>query len=671
MEKELSDLKNIKGLGEKNIAYLKNLNIYNTKDLLMHYPFKYNLIKYSNINEVKDGDTVIIEGIIESIPLLKRVNIKMNMLIFRVSSKSKIFNAVIYNRAFMKRNFTLGKTVTLFGKWNEKKNMLVANNIIFNKIEEGTIESVYHLTNGINNKSMSKYIENALNQNMIVEDLVPDYLNEKYKLITKMDAIYKIHKPNNQNDIKKAKLKLIYEELFEFMFKMNYLKKINKNINKRKIRKVDINEVDDFIRTLPFELTIDQLSAVKEIYKDLTSDKLMNRLLQGDVGSGKTIIGVISAYINYLSKGQTALMAPTEILAIQHYENIKNLLANTNMKIGLITGSMKKKDKDIIIKSLENGEIDLVIGTHALISENVIFKNLSLVITDEQHRFGVNQRSILKNKGERPDILYMSATPIPRTYALTLYGDMDITNIKTKPKGRKEINTIIKSEKEMKSVLNLMLDEIKKGRQIYVVSPLIEESENINDVKTVIELKEKFDIAFNQKIKTEILHGKLDKEDKEKIMENFLKGETKILISTTVIEVGVDVKNATMMVIFNAERFGLATLHQLRGRIGRNEYECTCILIGSSNNKRLKVLRESNDGFYITEKDFEMRKEGDLFGIKQSGEMAFKIADLKRDYKILMQTKEDSHVFLNENLKNNFKNYPEYYKIIKEINDLG
>ena len=239
MEKELSDLKNIKGLGEKNIAYLKNLNIYNTKDLLMHYPFKYNLIKYSNINEVKDGDTVIIEGIIESIPLLKRVNIKMNMLIFRVSSKSKIFNAVIYNRAFMKRNFTLGKTVTLFGKWNEKKNMLVANNIIFNKIEEGTIESVYHLTNGINNKSMSKYIENALNQNMIVEDLVPDYLNEKYKLITKMDAIYKIHKPNNQNDIKKAKLKLIYEELFEFMFKMNYLKKINKNINKRKIRKVD------------------------------------------------------------------------------------------------------------------------------------------------------------------------------------------------------------------------------------------------------------------------------------------------------------------------------------------------------------------------------------------------------------------------------------------------
>ena len=671
MEKELSDLKNIKGLGEKNIAYLKNLNIYNTKDLLMHYPFKYNLIKYSNINEVKDGDTVIIEGIIESIPLLKRVNIKMNMLIFRVSSKSKIFNAVIYNRAFMKRNFTLGKTVTLFGKWNEKKNMLVANNIIFNKIEEGTIESVYHLTNGINNKSMSKYIENALNQNMIVEDLVPDYLNEKYKLITKMDAIYKIHKPNNQNDIKKAKLKLIYEELFEFMFKINYLKKINKNINKRKIRKVDINEVDDFIRTLPFELTIDQLSAVKEIYKDLTSDKLMNRLLQGDVGSGKTIIGVISAYINYLSKGQTALMAPTEILAIQHYENIKNLLANTNMKIGLITGSMKKKDKDIIIKSLENGEIDLVIGTHALISENVIFKNLSLVITDEQHRFGVNQRSILKNKGERPDILYMSATPIPRTYALTLYGDMDITNIKTKPKGRKEINTIIKSEKEMKSVLNLMLDEIKKGRQIYVVSPLIEESENINDVKTVIELKEKFDIAFNQKIKTEILHGKLDKEDKEKIMENFLKGETKILISTTVIEVGVDVKNATMMVIFNAERFGLATLHQLRGRIGRNEYECTCILIGSSNNKRLKVLRESNDGFYITEKDFEMRKEGDLFGIKQSGEMAFKIADLKRDYKILMQTKEDSHVFLNENLKNNFKNYPEYYKIIKEINDLG
>ena len=309
-------------------------------------------------------------------------------------------------------------------------------------------------------------------------------------------------------------------------------------------------------------------------------------------------------------------------------------------------------------------------GKLLLLNEKLKFKNLSLVITDEQHRFGVNQRTLLNKKGENTDILYMSATPIPRTYALTLYGDMDITNIKTKPKGRKEIKTIIKEEKEIKDVLFLMLEEIKKGRQIYVVSPLIEENETL-DLKTVIELKEKMDVAFNNKVKTEILHGKLNKKDKDDIMNNFIKGETKILISTTVIEVGVDVKNATMIVVFNADRFGLATLHQLRGRIGRNEYDSTCILIGPKNNERLKVLNESSDGFYITEKDYEMRKEGDLFGVKQSGEMFFKIADLKRDYKILMQAKIDSEEFLKENITNDFKNYPIYYKIVKEIEKLN
>lgn len=666
----MNDLENIKGIGKKTIAELKNLGIYSVNDLVEHYPYKYNLLKLNIIDEATDGENVIIEGIIASTSLLRRINPKLNILLFKINSSNKIINIAIYNRAFIKKNLLLGKIITVFGKWDEKRNTITATNILFSKIIDNTYESVYHLTSGINNKLMTKIINNALLLKMSFDDYIPDYLNTKYKFISKDEAIKKIHNPKNEKDIKQARLKLIYEELFKLMFKMNYLKLKIKSDNNKPKKNVDKNIVDDFIRSLPFELTKDQLNAVKIIYEDLSSNHRMNRLLQGDVGSGKTIVGIIAAYITYLSGGQTALMAPTEILANQHFENIKNILIETNMKIELLTGNTKKKDRDVILEKLEKGQIDLIIGTHALLNEKLKFKNLSLVITDEQHRFGVNQRTLLNKKGENTDILYMSATPIPRTYALTLYGDMDITNIKTKPKGRKEIKTIIKEEKEIKDVLYLMLEEIKKGRQIYVVSPLIEENETL-DLKTVIELKEKIDIAFNNKVKTEILHGKLNKKDKDEIMKNFINGETKILISTTVIEVGVDVKNATMIVVFNADRFGLATLHQLRGRIGRNEYDSTCILIGPKNNERLKVLNESNDGFYITEKDFEMRKEGDLFGIKQSGEMFFKIADLKRDYKILMQTKIDSEEFLKENITNDFKNYPIYYKIVKEIEKLN
>ena len=667
---DMNDLENLKGLGKKTITELKNLEIYSINDLIEHYPYKYNLLKLNNIDEIEDGENIIIEGIVASPPLLRRINTRLNILLFKVNPNRKLINIIIYNRAYIKKNLLLGKEITIFGKWDEKRNTITATNILFSKIINNTYESIYHLTNGISNKTMTKIINNALLLKPSFDDYVPEYLNEKYNFISKDAAIRKIHNPKNEKDIKQAKLKLIYEELFKLMFKMNYLKlKIKTNNNKPK-KIVQKSLIDDFIRTLPFELTKDQLNAVKEIYEDLSSNHRMNRLLQGDVGSGKTIVGIIAVYITYLSGGQSALMAPTEILANQHFQNVKNILIETNMRIELLTGNTKKKERDIIIDKLEKGQIDLVIGTHALLNEKLKFKNLSLVITDEQHRFGVNQRTLLNKKGENTDILYMSATPIPRTYALTLYGDMDITNIKTKPKGRKEIKTIIKEEKEIKDVLYLMLEEIKKGRQIYVVSPLIEENENL-DLKTVIELKEKIDIAFNNKVKTEILHGKLNKKDKDEIMKNFINGETKILISTTVIEVGVDVKNATMIVVFNADRFGLATLHQLRGRIGRNEYDSTCILIGPKNNERLKVLNESNDGFYITEKDFEMRKEGDLFGIKQSGEMFFKIADLKRDYKILMQTKIDSEEFLKENITNDFKNYPIYYKIVKEIEKLN
>ena len=664
------ELIKLKGLGDKSSTLLNNLGIYTVDDLLMYYPYSYNVYNISDINKAKDNEQIIIVGKVDSVPIARRFKRNFNSLSFRVYTSNKIVNVIIFNRAFMKNNITPGSEVTIIGKYNSLKNTLTASNILLSRIEEGSIESKYHLTSGISNKQISKYVDSALKEKIDVPDYIPEEYNDRYNFINKREAVYYIHKPSNIDEIKKAKLKLIYEELFTFMFKINYLKYVKSKEEGKEPKLDKKEEVDKFIESLPFTLTTDQLKTIEDIHKDLISDKRMNRLICGDVGSGKTIVGVTASYECYLSGYQSALMAPTEILASQHYENIKNLLKDTKMKVALLLGSTQKKDKEEIYEKLENGEIDLVIGTHALISEKVSFKNLGLVITDEQHRFGVNQRNSLRNKGEIPDILYMSATPIPRTYALTIYGDMDISLIKTKPAGRKEINTIIKSDKDIKDVLSLMLEEIKKGHQVYVVSPLIEESEEENTLTTVNELKEKLDIAFNKKVKVEILHGKLSKEEKEKVMNDFKEGKAKVLVSTTVIEVGGDVKNATMMVIFNAERFGLATLHQLRGRIGRNSLDSTCILVGKNDNARLKVLEESNDGFYITEKDFEMRREGDLFGTRQSGDMSFKIADIKRDFKVLLKTKEDSEEFLLKNIKNGFKNEEKYYKIIDEMKRL-
>ena len=663
------ELSKVTGIGTKNISLLNSVGIYDVTDLLSYYPYRYQIYKINNINDVKSNENVIIEGIVDSVPIVRFFTAKKNILSFRLYTSNKLINVSIYNRAFMKRNITPGKTITILGKYDEKKNTLVANNIILSKIEDNKIESVYHLTNGLNNKTLSKLIKNALDMNIETVDYIPDYLNERYGFINKMDAIRKIHFPIDLQEIKEAKLKLIYEELFLFMLKINYLKYLKTTDTKKEPKQCNKLDVQNYINTLPFELTKDQITAVKEIYNDLTSNKRMNRLICGDVGSGKTIVGIISAYITYLSGYQTALMAPTEILATQHFENVKKLLSNTNINIALLLGTTKKKEKETIYKDLKNGKIDLLIGTHALLSDKVSFKNLGLVITDEQHRFGVTQRESLRNKGSLPDILYMSATPIPRTYALTIYGDMDISLIKTKPSGRKEIKTIIKDEKEIKNVLYLMLEELKKNHQIYVVSPLIEENETL-DLTPVTELKTKMELAFNNKVKIGLLHGKLTKEEKETVMNDFISGKTKVLVSTTVIEVGVDNPNATMMVIFNAERFGLATLHQLRGRIGRNTLESTCILIGSEKNERLSVLASSSDGFYITEKDYEMRKEGDIFGVRQSGDMSFKIADIKRDFKVLLKVKEDSLEFLEKNDKNIFKNNEKYIKIVKETESL-
>jgi len=665
----MNDLSNIKGLGPKTIETLKNININNIEDLVYYYPYRHEIVRLNDIKEAKDKDNVVIECIVDSVPLTRRFRANMTSLTFRAMSSKKMIAVMIFNRAFLKSQIKPGSIVTVIGKYDALKNTVIASDIKFERLQTGSIIPVYHLTTGLTSKALKKYIDEALTKFDNYIDYVPDYLNERYNLISKKSAVNMIHNPKNEDEVKKALIKLKYEELFQFMFKINYLKEVNKESKIGYLRNVDPEDVNEFIRSLPFELTADQDTAIEEIYKDMTSSKRMNRMLQGDVGSGKTIVSVIAAYINYLGKYQTALMAPTEVLAYQHYESIKNILAGTNIRVDILSGSMKKKEKDEVVEKLKNGKIDFIIGTHALLSDNVIFKNLGLVITDEQHRFGVNQRASLKNKGLLPDVLYMSATPIPRTFALTIYGDMDISNIKTKPKGRKEIKTIIKSEKELVQVYDMMKREIDNHHQVYIVSPLIEDSEVI-DLTTVNEIKRNIELYFNKTVKSAILHGKLSKTDKDKIMDDFKNGKIDVLISTTVIEVGIDVKNATMMIIYDAERFGLATLHQLRGRVGRNEYDCTCILIGDESCERLKVLCESNDGFYITEKDYEMRGEGDLFGVKQSGDMSFKIANLHEDMKILLQARDDSKEFFNQNKDNNFENYKEYAKIINELTKL-
>ena len=661
------ELNKIEGITNRYIKLLNTLGIYTAEDLMEYYPYRYQVYNVDNISSVQDKSNVVIEGKINSIPLVRYIRGKLNILTFKMLTNMKEINVTIYNRAFMKKNLTPLKEITVIGKYDEKKNLVVASNILLSKIDSGSIESIYHLTSGLSNNQINKFINNASNLDLKIDDYIPEYLNTKYNFISKKKAIEKIHFPKDISEVKEAKLKLIYEELFKFMFKINYLKFEKTKEEKTSVKVCSRDKLDSFINSLPFSLTKDQISSINDIYKDMTSNKRMNRLLCGDVGSGKTIVAVLASYINFIAGYQTALMVPTEILAKQHFENISKLFKSLNINIEILLGKTKKKDKEKIYEELKSGRINLLIGTHSLLNEKVEFNNLGLVITDEQHRFGVAQRENLRTKGKLPDILYMSATPIPRTYALTIYGDMDISLIKTKPSGRKEVKTIIKSESEIKEVLYMMLEEIKKGHQVYVVSPLIED--NASALSSALELEKKIKMAFSNKIKVGLLHGKLSNDEKENIMNDFKNGDIKVLVSTTVIEVGVDVENATMMVIFNADRFGLATLHQLRGRIGRNNLDCSCILIGKLN-QRLKVLEESNDGFYITEKDYEMRKEGDLFGVKQSGDMTFKIADIKRDFKILLKAKEDSNEFIEKNKENYFKNDEKYYKIINEIKSL-
>lgn len=647
----------VKGVGSRTSMLLKKLNINTVDDLVTHYPYRYEFIKRSNLKEKCEDDKVIIDGKVEMIPILVRLKGNLNKMNFRLATSTKeIVGVSIFNRAYLKNQLLVGTNITVFGKYEKNKNVILASEIRMGLLPKGEkIEAVYHGTVGLNSKAISGFINTALMEyGNELEDYIPKNLLEKYNFLNKKTALNIIHNPSTKEKLKEASIRLKYEELFVYMAKINYLKLKNKNIKDGIEKDFDKEKLDKVIKSLPYELTVDQKLVLNEILEDLTSKRRMNRLLQGDVGSGKTIISIIAMVANYLSGYQSALMVPTEILATQHYETMKEILKDLNVNIALLTGSLPKNKKDLIHEELKLGKIDMVVGTHALIQEEVVYKNLGLVITDEQHRFGVLQRTSLQNKGITPDVLYMSATPIPRTYALTLYGDMDISTIRTLPKGRKPIKTYLKSYSEIKDVLKMMYEELLKNHQIYVIAPLIEESETL-DLTTVNELKDKMNLAFGEKYNVGIIHGKLKQTEKDKIMEDFVNNKIQILISTTVIEVGVNVLNTTMMVIFDANRFGLSTLHQLRGRVGRSALESSCILISDYDSERLNVMTTTNDGFEISEEDFKIRGHGDLFGTKQSGDMTFKIADVKEDYKILLQAKKDSMEFLLNNKEEELK----------------
>ena len=649
-------LEDIKGIGPKSLLALKALNLYTKDDVINYYPYRYNVYTPIKLRECSEGDTCTITGYVESAAKVFFIRKNLNKLSFTFNTGSELVNVTIFNRAYLKPNIRIKSYISVIGKYNRKSNTFMASDIKLTPITKTVIEPVYHLNQGIKRSNFKKLVDEILDNTVEIKSNVPDYLIEKYNFINKKEAVTNVHKPKDINSLKKADLHLIYEELFTFMLKVSYLKEKNASDGKFNIKSFDEDKVNNFISSLPFNLTDGQMQAVSDIKGDFLSKKKMNRLILGDVGSGKTIVSFIALYMNMLAGYQGVLMAPTEILAVQHFNNMVGLFGD-KLNIQLLTSSTKKGERNKILQNLKNGETQVLIGTHSLLNDELVYNNLGLVITDEQHRFGVNQRQTLQEKGKDVDVLYMSATPIPRTLALTIYGDMDITEIRTKPGGRKEIITKIFKNSELKNVLEKMLDEIKAGHQIYVVAPLIDDAED--EKMNVTSLKDKFDVAFNGMVPTGLLHGKMKPNQKDEIMNSFKNGDTKILISTTVIEVGVDVKNATMMVIFNAERFGLATLHQLRGRVGRNDMQSYCYLISDYDAERLKVLEESNDGFYISDQDFKLRGGGDIFGIRQSGEQSFKIANLNRDYKILMQCKSDAEEFLKSKNLDDYKDQKE------------
>ena len=636
------DVKYIKGVGPARVLLLNKLGIFTLKDLITYYPRTYeDRSKPKFICECEDGEEALIEAIICN----NMTNVRLKgKTMQRVIIKDETGSATItwFNQTYLKGKFKVGEKYKFFGRVTKKGGKIMFNSPVFDVEEKsqntGRIIPIYPLTYNLSQNNIRKIMEVAIKETYgNLEETLPQYLLDEYKLENINDATKHIHFPEKFKDFNIARNRLVFEELLSVQLALLELK--NSYMNDEKgIRFSKEAKMSDVINTLPFNLTKAQLRVLEEIDQNMESEKSMNRLLQGDVGSGKTVVAMCAAYKAVKSGYQAAIMAPTAILATQHLENFRNILEKLDIRCELLVSGITKKKKEDILDRLKNGEIDILIGTHAIIEENVVFKKLGLVVTDEQHRFGVKQRTKIAEKGNNLDVLVMTATPIPRTLALILYGDLDISIIDELPPNRKQIETFAVGKNMTDRVNSFIKKQIDEGRQAYVVCPLVEENEEM-DLKSVEKLYETYSKEIFPQYKVEYIHGKMKPKDKDSIMERFKNKEIDILISTTVIEVGVDVPNSNIMVIENAERFGLAALHQLRGRVGRGEYQSYCILKfeGKSENvrKRMKVMCETNDGFVISEKDLELRGAGDFFGTMQHGLPEFKIANLFEDIETL------------------------------------
>lgn len=637
-------------INKNRIQLLNQMSLFTVKDLIQHYPYRYDEIIETPLH---DEQKVIIEAILVDEPKVFFKG-KLSRLSFHCDYQGKIISVIIFNRHFLKKNMKIGLPMTIIGKYNQKRSSITASDIKLKSIKElEGITPIYSLKEGITQKSFQGYVKKALDfYKGHIGHIIPDFLCEKYHLITREEALFKVHFPQARSDVISSLRYLKYEEFFKFQLTMQYIK-MNRTQNVGISKLIDKEKVDQFIQKLPFSLTEDQQNVVEDILLDLSSHKLMYRFVQGDVGSGKTVVAAISLYANYLAGYQGAMMAPTEILAMQHYQSLSKLFKKTGIKVVLLTGRLSVKEKREIYQQIENGKVDIVVGTHALFQDKLNYHRLGLVITDEQHRFGVEQRKALKDKGEKVDFLIMTATPIPRTLAISLFGDMDVSTITTLPSGRKDVKTRFIKSTSMKPILNDLKNYLASGGQCYVVCPLVNESEAITG-RNAVDISKAMASYFKEQYRVGLIHGQMSDEEKNIIMNDFQKNKIQILVSTTVIEVGVDVANANMIVIYNAERFGLSQLHQLRGRVGRSKQQGYCYLLSEATQneqkERLEFLETHSNGFEVSEYDLKLRGPGDLLGNKQSGLPTFMIGDIFKDFHILETTRKDAYEVLKYHL---------------------
>ncbi len=667
------EISTLKGVGPKLTEKLNKCGIFTIYDLLLYFPRDYEYIKSDcDLEEIDENEKHILSCRVIGYDRDIRTKSGKTISTIKFAYKNHIVVAKWFNQFYIKNNYKLNETYDLVGKFKKRGNNLEVINPLAGcrDAKESEIIPKYSLKGDMSEKIIPKLINQVLDKT-VINDNLPERILSKYKLMDLDSAIREIHFPKGKGKLQNAIDRLKFQELFTYSMKLLMLKS--------KIKKRDgvsffwHKELTDLKESLPYNLTNAQTRVVRDILRDQKSPYPMNRLVQGDVGSGKTIVALIAMF-NVVKNGyQASLMVPTEILANQHYDEAVKLLKPFNIDIELLTGSTSKKEKLRIKQRLQVGDNIIVIGTHALIQEDVEFKNLGLAITDEQHRFGVEQRNKLINKGKRPDVLVMSATPIPRTLALCMYSDLDVSIIDELPPGRKKINTKFYKEEDRGAAYNFAREEINKGRQVYIVCPLIEEDEKL-ELNSVEKLYHELKSNVFKDITVQILHGKMKAKEKDEIINSFKLNETKVLISTTVIEVGVNVPNASLMIIENSERFGLAQLHQLRGRVGRGSYESYCILIGRAKNsktqKRMQIMTESTDGFYISEQDLKIRGAGEMFGLRQSGDLGLILADIYEDIDILkcarfeannlIKSEEREDVNLCKNISKSIERYSRY-----------